>query len=41
MVYKLNSKKQYDRPEIYSKDGNVKIGIFEDLIISLNKVFQD
>lgn len=41
MAYKLNSKKQYDRPEIYSKDDDVKIGIFEDLIISLNKVFQD
>lgn len=41
MVYKLNGERKYDRPQIYSKDDDVKIGIFEDLVINLNKVFQE
>ncbi len=41
MVYKLNNEKKYNRPEIYSKDDDVKIGIFEDLTINLKKVFEE
>ncbi|SHE35370.1 Endonuclease, Uma2 family (restriction endonuclease fold) [Caldanaerobius fijiensis DSM 17918] len=41
MVYKLNENKKYGRPEIYSKEDNVKVGIFEDLIICLKKVFEE
>ncbi|TDT58390.1 Uma2 family endonuclease [Fonticella tunisiensis] len=40
MVYKLNENKRYGRPEIYSKEDKVKIGIFEDLLLDLNKVFE-
>jgi Uma2 family endonuclease len=41
MIYKLNKDKKYGRPEIYSKEHNVKIGIFEELTIILNKVFDE
>ena len=39
-VFKLNEDGDYDVPEIYKDDVNVKVGIFEDLIIDLKEIFE-
>ena len=39
MVYQLVEKSKYARPEVYQIDEVIKIGIFEDLTISLVDVF--
>lgn len=41
MVYKLNNVDKYGRADIYSKNDEVKVGIFNDLIIRLNEVFRE
>jgi Uma2 family endonuclease len=41
MIYKLNGDMKYERAEIYSKEDEVKVGIFSDLIIKLNEVFNE
>jgi len=41
MVYKLNESGQYGRPEIYSSEAQVKVGIFPDLTINLKEVFAE
>lgn len=41
MIYKLNENKRYGRPEIYSKEDVIKVGIFEDLSIYLNELFTE
>lgn len=41
MIYKLADNMKYGRPNIYSKDNSVVVGIFEGLIIELKKVFGD
>ncbi|WP_274428737.1 Uma2 family endonuclease [Desulfolucanica intricata] len=39
-VYRLNKEKEYDVPEIYKVDDNIKVGIFEDLIIDMKEIFE-
>ncbi len=39
MVFTLGENGRYGRPEIYSEDDDVKVGIFEDLSIDLKTVF--
>jgi len=41
MIYKLDDNMKYGRPNIYSKENSVIVGIFEDLTIELKKVFGD
>jgi Uma2 family endonuclease len=41
MIYKLNENKRYGRPEIYSKEDIIKVGIFEDLSIDLSELFKE
>jgi Uma2 family endonuclease len=41
MVYKLDENGKYNRPGIYSRDNNINMGIFEELTIDLNRVFQE
>ncbi|MDP4144449.1 MAG: Uma2 family endonuclease [Bacillota bacterium] len=41
MIYKLNGEKNYGRPEIYSKEDEVKVGIFSDLTIRFSEVFNE
>lgn len=41
MIYKLNTHGKYERAEIYSKDNEVKVGLFSDLIIKFNEVFKE
>ena len=39
MVYKLVEKGKYARPEVYPIDETIKLGIFDDLTISLADIF--
>lgn len=39
MFFKLGENKRYGRPENYSEDDVVKIGLFEDLEIDLKTIF--
>lgn len=41
MIYKLNAHNKYERAEIYSKDNEVKVGIFNELVIRLDEVFKE
>lgn len=41
MVYKLIEKGKYARPEVYQIDEMVKLGIFDDLTVSLADIFSD
>jgi Uncharacterized protein conserved in cyanobacteria len=39
MVYKLNENGKYGRPEVYSDEDSVEVGIFQELIIDLKEIF--
>ncbi|OHD11121.1 MAG: hypothetical protein A2086_01850 [Spirochaetes bacterium GWD1_27_9] len=39
IVFKTGNNNQYGRPDIYSSKDTIKVGIFPDLEIDLNKVF--
>jgi Uma2 family endonuclease len=39
MVYKLGENGKYGRPEVYSEEDNVKVGIFQELNIELKDIF--
>ncbi|WP_156291397.1 Uma2 family endonuclease [Oceanobacillus salinisoli] len=39
-VFKLQESGSYGRPELYTDEHEVKVSIFDDFIIQLNKVFQ-
>jgi Uma2 family endonuclease len=41
MIYKLNTLDKYERAEIYSKDDEVKVGIFGDLVIRFGEIFKE
>lgn len=38
MIYKTVEKGKYGRPEIYKIDEKIKVGIFDDLVISLDEL---
>ena len=38
-IFTLQGNKRYGRPEIYTEDDKVKVGIFESLIVDLKLVF--
>lgn len=38
-VFILQSNNKYGRPEIYTESDNIKVSVFSDLTIELNKVF--
>ncbi|MCD5406806.1 MAG: Uma2 family endonuclease [Desulfotomaculum sp.] len=40
-VFKLDSSGKYGRPEVYAEEEQVKVEIFDDLIIDLAVVFED
>jgi Uma2 family endonuclease len=39
MVYKLEENGKYGRPEVYSEEDSVKVGIFQELNIELKEIF--
>ena len=39
MIYKLGHSGKYGRPEVYSDEESVKVGIFEGLDIDLKDIF--
>lgn len=39
MVYKLEENGKYGRPEVYSDEDSVKVGIFQELNIDLKEIF--
>ncbi|MDP4145456.1 MAG: Uma2 family endonuclease [Bacillota bacterium] len=39
--YTLNENDKFGRPEVYSEEDNIKVGIFESLEINLNDIFVD
>ena len=39
-VYRLNEDGDYDVPDVYKNNDNVKVGIFEDLIMDLKAIFE-
>lgn len=39
MVYKLGVEGKYGRPEVYSEEDSVKVGIFKELNINLKEIF--
>jgi hypothetical protein len=39
MVYKLDENGRYGRPEVYSEEDSVKVGIFQELNIDLKEIF--
>jgi Uma2 family endonuclease len=39
MVYKLGENGKYGRPEVYSEEDSVKVGIFQELNIELKEIF--
>lgn len=39
MVFKLGDNHRYGRPDIYSDEDKIKVGIFQDLVIDLKPVF--
>jgi Uma2 family endonuclease len=41
MIYKLNTLNKYERAEIYSKDDEAKVGIFDDLVIRFSEIFKE
>lgn len=41
VLYRLNESLKYGRPEIYSEEDKIKVGIFESLEINLNDIFAD
>jgi Uma2 family endonuclease len=41
MIYRLNVHNKYERAEIYSKEDEVRVGIFSDLAIGLDEVFKE
>lgn len=38
-IFTLGENGRYGRPDIYSDNDNIKVGIFEDLVIKLERVF--
>jgi Uma2 family endonuclease len=40
IIYTLEDNMKYGRPDIYSKENSVIVGIFQDLTIDLKKVFR-
>lgn len=38
-VFTLGENQGYGRPDLYSETDNIKVGIFEDLVVELDKVF--
>jgi len=40
-VYQLSEQGKYGRPDHYSKEDQIKVGIFPDLVIDLKRVFAD
>ena len=38
-VFSLDENSRYGRPELYSENDKIKVGIFEDLIVELQRVF--
>ncbi len=41
MVFKLKRKKEYGKPDVYSKEDKIKVSILNDLIIDLDVVFSE
>jgi len=41
MVFKSGKDKKFGKPEIYSTENTVKVGIFKDLAIELKRIFKD
>jgi hypothetical protein len=41
MIFKLTPGGEYGKPEIYSVEDTVTVGIFPGLAIELNTIFQD
>lgn len=41
VAYRLNENSKYGRPEVYSEEDKIKVGIFELLEINLNDIFND
>ena len=41
VLYRLNESLKYGRPEVYSEEDKIKVGIFESLEINLNEIFAD
>lgn len=41
MVYKIDPSGKYGRPEIYSQEDKIKVGIFDNLTIDLGMVFKE
>ncbi|WP_139902181.1 Uma2 family endonuclease [Clostridium thermarum] len=39
VLYRLNNTNKYGRPEVYSEEDTIKVGIFEALEINLNDIF--
>jgi len=39
--YTLNENNKFGRPEVYSEEDNIKVGIFESLEINLNDIFSN
>lgn len=39
-VFTLQENQRYGRPELYSEDDEIKVGIFPDLIVDLKPVFR-
>ena len=39
LVYKIDENGVYGKPEIYEQENEIKVSIFEDLVIDLRKVF--
>jgi hypothetical protein len=39
MVYRLGENGKYGRPELYSEEDSVQVGIFQELNIELKEIF--
>ena len=40
MVFNLKENKEYGKPDMYTEDDKIKVGIFDELIIDLKEVFR-
>lgn len=40
MVFKLKENKEYGKPDMYTEEDKIKVGIFDELVIDLKEVFK-
>jgi hypothetical protein len=41
MVFTLGADRRYGRPEVYTDEDRVQVGIFDDLTVDLQMVFRE